>query len=238
MNTLQHSARYENIVAINVDIQNDFALPTGSLSVPDGEAIIPAVNKVNEYVRAQRGDVIYTQDWHRPDNEKHFTTWPVHCVQNKAGAALHDELDVQAYDTVAHKGMYLEDDGYSGWDAELVAGQLTALVERLPKAERTVGRAIGILAAYAAEQSRRTAVIVQGLATDYCDKATVLDVLADTDRENTDVFVVIDAVRAVDVKPGDGDAAIAEMLAAGAHPITSQEIIDGSVVIDRTRLEK
>lgn len=238
MNTIKESRTYGEIVVVNVDIQNDFALPTGALSVPDGEAVIPAANRVNEYVRAQGGQVVFTQDWHRADNEKHFAKWPVHCVQHKAGAALHDGLDVRAQDTIVHKGMYLEDDGYSGWEGELVAGTLTALVEHLPTSERTLGRALGMLAGYAAERGERIAYVVEGLATDYCDLATVVDIAHGTDRDIADVYLVTDAMRAVDVNPGDGDRALAAMLEAKALAISTDELINGGIVIDRTRLER
>lgn len=237
MNTLANPRTYGEALVVNVDIQNDFALPTGALSVPNGEAVVPKANQVNEYVREQGGQVAFTKDWHRPDNEKHFAKWPAHCVQHKAGAALHDGLDIKPFDTIAHKGMYLEDDGYSGWEAELVGGTLTALVEHLPAEQRTLGRAIGILAAYATERDERLAVIVEGLATDYCDLATALDTLKGTDRETVDVFVVTDAMRAVNINPGDGDEALAAMLDAKAIAITTEELINGGIVIDRTRLE-
>jgi nicotinamidase/pyrazinamidase len=63
-------------------------------------------------------------------------------------------------------------------------------------------------------------LFVGGLATDYCVKATVLDAR----RQGLDVVVLADAVRAVDVKPGDGERAIDEMRAAGARLATLGEI--------------
>lgn len=237
MNTIKEQRAYGEIVAVTVDVQNDFALTTGALSVKHGEEIIPNVNAINTYVREQGGHVVFTQDWHRPDNEKHFSKWPVHCVQNKAGAALHNDLDVQARDTIAHKGMYLEDDGYSGWEGELVAGTLTALVESLPANDRTLGRALGILATQATKHGERIAIVIDGLATDYCDKATALDALASTDRADVDVFVVTDAMRAVNVNEGDGDRALQAMLEAKAIAISTEELTNGGIVIDRGRLE-
>ena len=238
MKTSETPRTYGEAVVINVDIQNDFALPTGALSVRDGEAVIAPANAVSGYLRDQGAQVVYTQDWHRPDNEKHFAKWPVHCLQNKAGAALHDELDVRANDNIAKKGMYLEDDGYSGWEAELQTGVLLTLVAELPPTERTVGRAIGIMARLATERGQRTAVVIEGLATDYCDTATALDALQATDRNDVDIFIVTDAMRAVNIQPGDGDAALQAMLDAKAIAISSQDIINGGIVIDTTRLER
>ncbi len=229
---------YGEIVGITVDMQNDFVLPSGTLSVNDAEQAIPAINTTNEFVRSNGGQVVFTQDWHRADNKNHFTKWPVHCVQERAGAALHDDVNVTPFDTVAKKGMYLEDDGYSGWGAELQTGVLFDLIASLDPAERTVGRAIGILARMTAERDQRTAVVINGVATDYCDLATTMDALATTDRQTTDVYIVSDGIRAVNVTTGDGEAAFAKMIAAGARPITSKEIVDGSIVIDRARLEQ
>jgi nicotinamidase/pyrazinamidase len=238
MKTIETPRSYGEVVAVTVDMQNDFVLPTGALSVHDAEQAIPAVNAVNEFVRANHGQVVFTQDWHRADNEKHFAKWPVHCVQERAGAALHDEVVVEMTDTIAKKGMYLEDDGYSGWGAELQTGVLFELTNGLEESERTVGRAIGILARITAERGGRTAVLIDGVATDYCDLATGLDALATSDPETTDIYVVTDGMQAVNINPGDGDAAFAKMIAAGAHPITSDEVVRGSIVIDRTRLER
>jgi len=221
---------YGEIIAINVDIQNDFALRTGALAVENGEMVIEPANVVNTYVRDLGGLVAFTQDWHRPDNKKHFGLWGAHCVQNKAGAALHNDLEVLPRDTIAQKGMGLEDDGYSGWDAEVKTGTLTALVEALPAAERTLGKAIGAVALYGRERGERTAIIVAGLATDYCVKATVLDGLKATDRDFVDVIIATDAVRAVDINRGDGATATAQMVAAGALTITSEEIVNGTVI--------
>lgn len=238
MKTIESPRTYQEVVAITVDMQNDFVLPTGTLAVTNAEQTIPAINAVNEFVRDNGGNVVFTQDWHRPDNKNHFDKWPVHCVQNRAGAAIHNNVVVEAHDTIAQKGMYLEDDGYSGWGAELKPGTLHDLVYSLPDDEHTVGRAIGILARLAAERGGRTAILVEGVATDYCDLATGMDALAESDSATTDVYIVTDGMRAVNVKPGDGEAALATMLAAGAHPITSKEIIDGSLIIDRKRLEQ
>jgi nicotinamidase/pyrazinamidase len=245
MNPENTPQTYDTIVAINVDIQNDFALPDGALSVKEGEVIVPLANTINGFVREQGGSVVFTQDWH-PYDTKHFAInhaedepggpWPVHCVQDTAGAALHSGLVVETPDTVAHKGMSHEDDGYSGWNAEVVAGTLTAMVDGLPAGERTVGRAIGVLAAYAAERGEKLVIIIQGLATDYCVQATVLDALHDTNRDTVDVYIATDAMRPVDQT--DGNKALAAMREAKAIAITTEELLHGGIIIDRKRLEQ
>jgi nicotinamidase/pyrazinamidase len=179
-----------------VDVQNDFADPAGSLSVAGGTDIIPAVNGEIEAASAGGAFVAYTQDWH-PPSTPHFAKdggiWPVHCVAETWGAELHPELLVVAGGRV-RKGANGED-GYSGFsmrDPETGDTIPTELEELLR--ERGVER-----------------VVVCGLATDYCVKATALDAT----RLGFETAVLVDAVRAVDLAPGDGDVALDEMRRAG-----------------------
>jgi nicotinamidase/pyrazinamidase len=193
--------RYDRETAlVVVDVQNDFADPAGSLYVAGGDDIIPAVNDEIAAGRAGGATVVITQDWHPPATP-HFTTdggtWPVHCVRATWGAELHPALDVEA-DLVVRKGTGGED-GYSAF---------TVLDPDTGEAEPTG------LAGYLRERGVRRAVVV-GLAADVCVKATALDALA-TDLDTT---VRWDATRAVDVQPGDGDRALAELREAGVHVV-------------------
>jgi len=181
---------------IVVDMQNDFADPKGSLSVSGGELTIPVVNAAAQEAIRAGAFVAYTQDWH-PEHTPHFAPdggiWPVHCVADKWGAAFHPALEVLG--PSVHKGATGED-GYSGFtmrdpvtNAEIPT-QLDALLR-----ERSVER-----------------VVVCGLATDYCVKATALDAI----RLGYATTLLLDGIAAVNLAPGDGDRAIAEMQAAGA----------------------
>jgi len=182
---------------IVVDVQNDFADPAGSLAVAGGEAIITVIN---DHVRAATDAaslVVATQDWH-PDSTPHFAKdggiWPVHCVAESWGAALHPALSLPEDAPRIHKGAGGED-GYSGFTMrDPVTGETrpTALEELL--------RSHGI---------RRVTIV--GLATDYCVRATALDAVA----LGFDTTLITDAVAAVDLEPGDGDRALDEMRAAG-----------------------
>jgi nicotinamidase/pyrazinamidase len=178
-----------------VDVQNDFADPDGSLYVEDAPAIIGVVNDAVAAAREASASVVYTQDWHPPDTP-HFAkdggTWPVHCVAGSWGAQLHPDLVVEG--DLVHKGTQGED-GYSGFTmADPVSGATssTGLTELLR--ERDVTR-----------------VVVVGLATDYCVKATALDGV----RLGFTTLVLEDAVRPVDLAAGDGERALAEMREAG-----------------------
>ena len=175
-----------------VDVQNDFADPGGSLHVAGGSEIIEPLNGEIAAARAASAVVVFTQDWH-PERTPHFArdggVWPVHCVGGTWGAELHPALDA-AGGLRVRKGTGGED-GYSGFTvADPLSGARTATgLEDLLR-ERAVRR-----------------VVVAGLATDYCVKATALDAVS----MGFDTVVLADLVRAVDLAPGDGDRAIAEM---------------------------
>ena len=180
-----------------VDVQNDFADPAGGLSVRGGEEVVVAANAEIAAATAAGAPVLYTQDWH-PADTPHFAkdggTWPVHCVQGTWGAELHPGLTVAG--EVVRKGEHGED-GYSGFTMrDPVTGDSipTALAQRL----RDAG----------AER-----LVVLGLATDYCVRATALE-----GRElGWPVTVPWHAVRAVDLQPGDGERTRDELLAAGVE---------------------
>ncbi len=186
---------------IVVDVQNDFADPAGSLSVAGGDAIIPYVNAQIAAARGGGAFVAYTQDWH-PPSTPHFVTeggpWPVHCVGGTWGAALHPALTPDAGPSV-RKGTNGED-GYSGFTMrDPASGNLVPT------------ELVGLLRAHGTKR-----VVVCGLATDYCVRDTVLDAIA----LGFPTSVLAEGVRAVDVHPGDGAAAIARLVAAGAELVS------------------
>jgi nicotinamidase/pyrazinamidase len=191
-------APYDTSTAlVVVDVQNDFADPAGSLSVRGGDEVPAFVNTELAAARAAGALVVFTQDWH-PAETPHFVTsggvWPVHCVGGTWGAELHPALDAAPSEAHIRKGTGGED-GYSGFTmADPVTGEKAAT--GLEAILRQVG-------------TRR--VVVAGLATDYCVKATALDAAA----LGFETVVLREGIRAVDLAPGDGDRAIAEMHAAG-----------------------
>jgi nicotinamidase/pyrazinamidase len=191
-------AAYDHVSALLVvDVQNDFADPAGSLYVNGGEQIPAIVNAEVGAARAASAAIVYTQDWH-PPHTPHFQPdggiWPVHCVQDTWGAALHPDLEVEG--DVVRKGID-GGDGYSGFsvrDPRTGEREPTELDRMLR--ERGVER-----------------LLVCGLATDYCVVETVLDAR----RLGYEVRVVVSGIRPVDLRPGDGEAAIARMQEAGAE---------------------
>jgi nicotinamidase/pyrazinamidase len=186
--------RYDEFTAlIVVDVQNDFADPQGSLYVRGGEAVVAAVDREIAAADEAGALVVYTQDWHPPDTP-HFAkdggTWPVHCVQDTWGAEFHPGLEVDG--PIVRKGSNGED-GYSGFSMrDPVSGETTPteLADLL-------------------RQRRIERVVVVGLATDYCVKATAID----AHTLDFETSVVADAIAAVDLRPGDGERALNELRA-------------------------
>lgn len=178
-----------------VDVQNDFADPDGGLFVAGGEEVVAECNA--EIVRALAAGafVVYTQDWH-PASTPHFQKdggmWPVHCVAETWGAALHPRLIVAG--PVVRKGSNGED-GYSGFtmrDPE--TGETTETELESLLTERGIGE-----------------VTVVGLAYDVCVRATALD----ANRLGHPTTVIRDATAAVELESGDAERTTTELTAAG-----------------------
>jgi nicotinamidase/pyrazinamidase len=175
---------------IVVDVQNDFC-PGGTLAVPGGDEVIAPLNKlIDEFL--ERGDPVYkSRDWHSP-TAKHFSAY--------GGTwPVHCVQNTQGAEF--HPALRNDprinviskgqgnSDGYSAFDETNLASQLN--------------------------QAGVEEVVVGGLATDYCVKNTVLDAL----KQGYKVKAVEDAMRPVELRPGDGERAIEEMRAAGAEII-------------------
>ncbi|MDH4233961.1 MAG: nicotinamidase [Gallionella sp.] len=179
-----------------VDVQNDF-LPGGSLAVPRGDEVVPVLNRYLNIFAAKKLPVYATRDCH-PERHCSFRAqggpWPPHCVAGTRGAEIAAALQLPSSAVIISKATTIEQDAYSGF-------QGTDLDARL--------RAANI---------RR--LFIGGLATDYCVLNTVRDAL----RLGYQVFLLGDAIRAVDVQPGDGRRAEEEMTSLGAQRITLERI--------------
>lgn len=193
----QHDTRIrQGDALLIVDVQNDF-LPGGSLAVPRGDEVLPALNRYLTFFTAQSLPVYATRDWH-PERHCSFRAqggiWPPHCVAGTRGAEFAAALRLPPAAVIVSKAATAEQDAYSGFQGTGLDAQL---------------RAAGI---------RR--LFIGGLATDYCVLNTVRDAL----KLGYQVWLLSDAIRAVDVRPGDGQRAEQEMLSLGAQPITTEGI--------------
>lgn len=190
--------RYDDRTAlVVVDLQNDFADPAGSLSVSGGEGIVPRVNQAVRDAGAGGALVVATQDWH-PESTPHFEkdggVWPVHCVAGTWGAEFHPAFELPADAPRVRKGSNGED-GYSGFTMrDPASGRETPTELEGMLRDRGIQR-----------------VVVCGLATDYCVKATTLDAA----RLGFGTELLADAVAAVNLEPEDGERAVSAMVEAG-----------------------
>ena len=177
-----------------IDVQNDFC-SGGSLAVTDGDKVVPVLNRYIERFKAANLPILATRDWH-PEKTSHFKVyggvWPVHCVQGTKGAEFHPDLRLPSEAVIVSAGMGADEDCYSGFQGRNDRGVKLSDLLRGMGVER---------------------IFVGGLATDYCVKHTVLDGL----KEGFKVVLLEDAIRGVDLQPGDSERAIAEMVRAGAE---------------------
>jgi len=182
-----------------VDVQNDFC-SGGALAVPEGERVIPALNRMLDQFAAAGRPIYASRDWH-PADTTHFREfggrWPPHCVAGSPGADFHRSLNLPHDAIVVSKGEDRGDDGYSAFEGKTSSGR--TLTDDL--------RARGV-----------TDLFVGGLATDYCVRASVLDAR----RAGFSVTVITDGIAGI----GRDDAArsLEEMRAAGARLVAADAI--------------
>jgi nicotinamidase/pyrazinamidase len=191
-----------------IDLQNDFCAG-GALAVPDGDAVVPVINRLAE----RFGHIALTQDWHPKGHSSFATThpgrapfdvmtmpygeqtlWPDHCVQGTSGAGFHPQLITQRAELVIRKGFRPDIDSYSAFYEN---------DQRTPTG----------LAGYLRERGFRR-VFLAGLATDFC----VYYSATDARRLGFDVVLIEQGCRAIDLA-GSLGAAWTAMAAAGVHRV-------------------
>jgi len=182
-----------------VDVQNDFC-PGGTLAVAHGDEVVEPLNRLIDEFLARGAPVFKTRDWH-PPTTKHFAKFGGTWPVHCVQNTKGAQFHPQLKDDprIHIISKGLGDtDCYSGFDETDLDDQL--------------------------RQNGVEEVLVGGLTTDYCVKNTVLDALKNGYR----VKALQDAIRAVDLQPGDGDRAIEEMRAAGAEvvPVSQRRIVD------------
>ncbi len=179
-----------------VDIQKDF-LPGGALAVSNGNDVLPVLLSCISKFESLGLSIFATRDWH-PPNHFSFTeqggVWPIHCVTDSPGAKPPSSFRLPSSTVIVKKGTDPETEGYSGFQGTTLDAQL---------------KEVGV---------RR--LFVGGLATDYCVLNTVKDAL----NLGYQVYLLSDAIRAVNLQPNDGKQAIEAMRQQGVILIESSEV--------------
>jgi len=187
-----------------VDIQNDFC-PGGALGVPEGDQIIPTINKYIKFFSQKKLPVLVTRDWH-PVRSRHFRdfggVWPIHCIQNTSGAAFHSALKLPVQTLFFYKGMDPLRESYSAFQAE--DGKGVSFLRTL--------NSYGI-----------KELFIAGLATDYCVKFSALDAI----KRKFKVTILIDAIKGVDLRRGDSEKALQQIFKKGAKSMDFDKLVKG-----------
>ncbi|MDH3701932.1 MAG: bifunctional nicotinamidase/pyrazinamidase [Alphaproteobacteria bacterium] len=205
---MPHITPGEGDILLIIDVQNDFC-DGGALAVPDGDAVVPAINRL----AGEFPHMAMTQDWHPSDHlsfasahpgKKPFETillpygeqvlWPDHCVQDSDGAAFHRALDLPRVELIVRKGFRRAIDSYSAF-FENDRRTPTGLAGYLR--DRTIDR-----------------IFFCGLATDFCVSFTAVD----AHKAGFEAVLIDPACRAID---RDGSLAAARVAMADAGVITA-----------------
>jgi nicotinamidase/pyrazinamidase len=171
------------------------------LAIVDGDQILEPLNRALREFQTRGLPIFATRNWHPPDHcsfEDRGGPWPPHCIAESEGAELAEALEITPAVRIISKGSSPDRDAYSGFEG-------TDLNQRLR--ELDVSR-----------------LYVGGLATDYC----ILNTVRDAVGLGYQVFLLMDAMRAVNLRPGDEQKAFAEMEELGAVPITTGVLGSGS----------
>lgn len=179
-----------------VDVQRDF-LPGGSLAVAEGERVLAPLQRAITHFHTRQGVIVCSRCWHPPNHCSFHSRggpWPEHCIAGTPGAEFAPGLALPPDALIVSKASEPDRESYSAFDGT----DLDLHLRRLKVADLWVG----------------------GLATDYCVLRSVLDA-----RNNGyAVYVLQDAVRAVELAPGDGQRALQSMAAAGARLVSVEDL--------------
>ena len=184
---------------IVVDVQLDFC-PGGALPVPDGDKVVPVLNEYVKKFAAAGAPIIFTRDWH-PSNHSSFKS---------QGGPWPPHCIQNSEGAKFHPALIIPP------EAEIVS-----------KADTRDEAYSFFQGTNLADKLRRRvhSLFVGGLATDYCVKETVLDGL----KEHFSVYLLVDACRGVDVKPGDSEKAIQLMVDKGCKSLTRDQVLNAEI---------
>jgi len=203
-----------NSVLLVVDVQMDFC-PAGNLPVPDGDKVVPVINRLTQVFQR----IVAIQDWHPqdhvsfasnhpgsnpfdilPENGEGQILWPDHCVPGTEGAEFHPDLDTLAFDLIVRKGTDPQLDSYSAFFEN---------DHKTPTGLHFYLEGLNVKSVYLA-----------GLALDVCVYYSAMDAL----QLGYNTVVVEDACRGIDTPPGSLEARLDEMRNSGAHIQTAADM--------------
>jgi nicotinamidase/pyrazinamidase len=180
-----------------VDVQNDFC-PGGLFSVPDGDIIIPMLNRYISTFAKNNSPILVSRDWH-PSVTHHFSEyggkWPPHCIANTWGAQFHKSLELPLMVTVISKGTRSDEDAYSAFQGTDEIGRSLNDILYLKQIDT---------------------IAICGFATDYCIKYSTLHALT----YGFKVLLLTDAIKGINLIQSDSIRSIDEMVTMGAEPVT------------------
>jgi nicotinamidase/pyrazinamidase len=204
----------DNSVLLVVDVQVDFC-PGGNLPVPDGDKVVPVINRLSRAFQR----VVATQDWHPQDHvsfasnhpgsnpfdtirgkEGEQILWPDHCVPGTPGAGFHPDLDTLCFDLIVRKGTDPALDSYSAFFEN---------DRKTPTGLHFYLKGLNVKSVYLA-----------GLALDVCVYYSAMDAL----KLGFHTVVVEDACRGIDTPPGSLQARLEEMRKAGARILRAADV--------------
>ena len=190
-------------VFYDIDTQLDFLLPTGALSVPGAERIIPTIARLNRYAADHGIPVVSTTDAHTEDDVE-FRTWPHHCVAGTLGQRKPEATLLPRRVTVPNRECDLDIDGAQ----QIVVEKQTVDVFAAPNLSRVIQRL---------DAGRN---VVYGVVTEICVLHAALGLL----RTGKPVLVVTDAIHSLNAE--DSRRALAEIEAAGGQLVTANSVAD------------
>ena len=173
------------------DIQNDF-LPEGALGISGGDTIIPTLLNYTRLFQTHSLPIFLTRDWHPPDHCSFLSQggpWPVHCVAGSPGSLPPPSFETPPQAIIVYKAVDRDQEAYSAFQGTTLDRHLRAL--------------------------RVRRLFIGGLATDYC----VLSSVKDAQSLGYDVCLLMDGIKAVNLRLDDGRRAEEEMVRLGALPI-------------------
>ena len=202
---------HNKIVFVDVDTQVDFMLPSGNLYVPGAESIIPNLERLMTFAREHGVPVVSSVDAHSAGDPE-FGEFPPHCVKGTRGQEKIPQTLLLRQKVLPNEKQRLPDgEVFSRWQQWIVEKQKFDVFTNV--------NAASLFERLAAGQT-----IVFGVATEYCVRAAVLGLL----RLGCPVWLVVDAIRAIDLSAGE--AALREMQEAGAKLVTTQEVVAAALV--------